>query len=114
MTLRIRFLCEQESSGDREVLAEAQPGDTIAQVAYRAGITIQQTCGGTPSCADCTVVVKEGGAEAFEPMEHAERALMGNVFFITKERLSCQAIVKASSTIWVPSPKKIKGNKKKY
>lgn len=113
MTLRIRFVCEQASGPEKEVIGEAQPGDTLAQAAYRAGVLIQQTCGGTPSCADCRVIIKEGGAESLEPMESAERALLGNVFFITKERLACQAVVKNSSTVWVPEPKKAKGNKKK-
>ncbi|MEO5668962.1 MAG: 2Fe-2S iron-sulfur cluster-binding protein [Bdellovibrionota bacterium] len=113
MTLRIRFICEQEAADDREVTADAQPGETIAQVAYRSGVLIQQTCGGTPSCADCRVIVKEGGAESLEPMEHPEKALLGNVFFITKERLACQAVVKKSATFWVPNPKKIKSTRKK-
>jgi ferredoxin len=113
MTLRIRFLCEQDNAPDKEILAEAKAGETVVQVAYRSGITIQQTCGGTPSCADCRVIVKDGGADAFEPMEAAEKALLGNVFFITKERLACQAVVKSSSTLWVPDAKKMKSGRKK-
>jgi ferredoxin len=113
MTLRIRFLCETDAASDREVVADAQPGDTIAQAAYRAGVIIQQTCGGTPSCTDCRVVIREGGAQALEPMENAEKALLGNVFFITKERLACQAVVKESATVWVPDPKKMKPSRKR-
>jgi ferredoxin len=113
MTLRIRFLCEQDSGPDRDLSVDASVGETVAQVAYRAGVLIQQTCGGSPSCADCRVVVKEGGAEAFEPIEHAEKSLLGNVFFITKERLACQAVVKKSTTVWVPNPKRIKDQRKK-
>jgi ferredoxin len=113
MTLRIRFLVETcDDAGnllpgqDREVIAEAEKGELLTQVAYRAGVLIQQTCGGSPSCTDCRVTVKEGSDNAFQEMEHAEKALMGNVYFITKERLACQAHVQESCTVWVPNPKR--------
>jgi ferredoxin len=108
MSLQIRFICEQaEGESDKELTVEAQAGERLTQAAYRAGVNIQQTCGGSPSCTDCRVIVREGGAEAFETIEHAEKTLLGNVFFITKERLACQAIIKSSSTIWVPCAKKV-------
>jgi ferredoxin len=107
----ITFLLE---SGET-VVAKATPGETLSQVAYRAGVLIQQSCGGTPSCADCVVRVDPvSHHEAFEPMEHAELSLLGNVYFITKERLACQSIVKNDSTVHVPDAKTIAAaNRKK-
>jgi len=124
MTLRVRFLVETVSETpsedgspvfgpDREVLAEGDEGELLSQVAYRAGITIQQTCGGSPSCTDCRVTIKEGFENAFEEMEHAEQTLMGNVYFITKERLACQAKLKNSCTVRVPNPKRYRKQQKK-
>jgi ferredoxin len=101
MKHKIIFNCEADGL-TRE--AEAEHGELLTQVAYRAGVTIQQTCGGTPSCTDCKVRVLKGFDDAFGPPEGPEIRLLGNVFFITKERLACQAKVTASSTIFVPRP----------
>lgn len=120
MTLRIRFLVEpappispSDEAGashseepPKTIDMEATPGELLTQVAYRAGVVIQQTCGGSPSCTDCRVIVKSENADCFEEMQHEERSLLGNVYFITKERLACQAHVKSSCTVWVPNPKR--------
>lgn len=88
------------------MVADAEVGETITQVAYRAGVAIQQTCGGTPSCGDCVIKVdKATPDDAFAAMEHAEQALLGNVYFITRERLSCQTVIKNDSTVHVPNAK---------
>jgi ferredoxin len=91
-----------EAENNRICTAQAQSGDLLTQVAYRAGVTIQQTCGGTPSCTDCRIIVKEGADSGFEAAQGPETRLMGNVYFITKERLACQAIVRGPSTVFVP------------
>jgi len=112
MSFYLKFLCEPADGGPPvEKTEKAEAGDLITQVAYRAGVLIQQTCGGTPSCADCKIVVKEGGADAFEKPEGAELRLLGNVFFITHERLACQARVKQDATVFVPFYRRpLKGN----
>lgn len=104
MSIKICFELEADGAN---IEVDAEPGELLTQVASKAGVTIQQTCGGSPSCADCTIKVLEGAENAFEDMEFEEQALLGNVYFITKERLACQAKVKASSKIFVPDPKKI-------
>jgi len=104
MTLKITFIREADGS---EVTVDAEPGDTVVQAAYRAGVLITQTCGGTPSCTDCRVVVKSGIEDGFEPAEGPEKRLMGNVYFITKERLACQAIIKNDSCVIVPKTRAI-------
>lgn len=106
MTKKILFLVEGENGNITEKTAEAAVGDLVTQAAYRAGVVIQQTCGGTPSCTDCKVTVKEGAANAFEPPEGPELRLLGNVYFITHERLACQAKVRENSTIYVPKPER--------
>ncbi|MFX3675711.1 MAG: 2Fe-2S iron-sulfur cluster-binding protein [bacterium] len=52
-------------------------------------IYIKSSCGGVASCSDCVVKVIEG-AEHCNPPPFEETRLLGNVFHITKERLSCQ------------------------
>ncbi len=105
MKRKVRFLCESET-GTVEREAEVDVGDLLTQAAYKAGVTIQQTCGGTPSCTDCKVVVKEGIKEGFNPPEGPELRLLGNVYFITHERLACQAKVRENSTVFLPQIKR--------
>src|SRR5688500_4193057 len=102
MSVKIRFLCEVDG---RTAEVSAEPGETLTQAAYRAKVVIQQTCGGTPSCTDCKIVVKEGVDTGFEPAEGPELRLLGNVYFITKERLACQCIIKNDASVWVPTPR---------
>jgi ferredoxin len=64
----------------------------------KAGKKIKSSCGGTGSCSDCVVIIKEG-EEHMNPPGFEEIRLLGNVFHITKERLSCQVRVTGSVTI---------------
>jgi ferredoxin len=107
---KIRFFPEKTPNESKEV--EANPGETLVQAAFRAGVVIQQTCGGTPSCTDCRVKILDNWENALEPPEGPEVRLTGNVYFITHERLSCQAIIKESCSVYVPSPKIPDGSKK--
>jgi len=105
MKCTLRFLCQaRESAAYSEKVAEAEVGELLTQVAYRAGVLIQQTCGGTPSCTDCKVIVKNGVDTGFEAPLGPELRLMGNVYYITHERLACQAQVKGDSSVYVPLP----------
>ncbi len=100
---KIKFQIEKD--GGTWVETDAEVGETIVQAAFRAGVVIQQTCGGTPSCCDCRVKILENWQNALEPIEGPEMRLTGNTYFITKERLGCQAVIKDSCSIYVPSPK---------
>jgi ferredoxin, 2Fe-2S len=53
------------------------------------GINIHSTCGGFGTCTDCKVKVLRG-ADQVDPLSFEEIKALGNVFHITKERLSCQ------------------------
>ncbi len=101
--IEIEFICEKDPTPNK---IEAEDGELLTQVAHRAGVVIQQTCGGTPSCTDCRIVVKNGVDSAFYPPQGPELRLMGNVYFITHERLACQSLVKESGTVWVPAPQR--------
>jgi ferredoxin, 2Fe-2S len=64
----------------------------------KAGKKIKSSCGGCATCSDCIIVVKTGemnlSAQTFE-----ELRLLGNVFHITKERLSCQTKITGEVTL---------------
>ncbi len=81
---------------------EVEVGTKLTQAAYAAGIQIQQTCGGTPSCTDCKVkVLKELQGGSLEEMQGPEKRLLGNVYHITKERLACQSVIRNFVTVKV-------------
>lgn len=110
MKLKIRFI---EERGNKETLVEAEAGERLTQVAHRGGVVIQQTCANKAACTDCRIIVKENVNEAFEAAVGAELRQLGNVYFITHERLACQAIVKGDTSVWVPNPEEIRKKKQK-
>ena len=110
MSIYITFVKEDGT----KFKSPAVPGERLTQVAYQNDVCIQQTCGGAPSCTDCCIKVsKDTPDDAFLPIEHAEKALLGNVFFITRERLACQCIVQKDAIVYVPDAKKMNSFKKK-
>lgn len=62
------------------------------------GKKIKSSCGGCATCSDCSIVVKSGELN-LTPQTFEELRLLGNVFHITKERLSCQTKIKGDVTI---------------
>lgn len=64
----------------------------------RQGKDIKSSCGGCATCGDCVIVVKTG-EENLTPQTFEELRLLGNIFHITKERLSCQTKVTGDVTI---------------
>ena len=75
-------------SDDNRVI-EVSEGESLLAGLHNAKFPVKSSCGGTAKCADCIVKVVKG-AENLNEIEFKEKALLGNVFFITKERLSCQ------------------------
>jgi uncharacterized 2Fe-2S/4Fe-4S cluster protein (DUF4445 family) len=65
-------------------------GESVFGIARRAGITVTTACVGKATCGLCRVKVVAGEAH-LSPFNAAERKHLGNVYFINKLRLSCQA-----------------------
>jgi ferredoxin len=65
-------------------------GESVFEVARRAGINVTTACVGKATCGLCRVKVI-AGEEHLSPFNSAERKHLGNVYFINKLRLSCQA-----------------------
>lgn len=82
------------------VTIEVKPGTTVFNAAARAEVAIPSQCGGKCACALCRVKVVEGEA-LMSPMRWDEECHMGNAFFLTRERLSCQLQVFGDMTIEV-------------
>jgi 2Fe-2S ferredoxin len=91
---KIRFL---PSNVNIEIPAEL----CIREAGIQAGVLIASTCGGVGSCGLCKVKIV-AGAEHLTPMTALEVGKLGNVFFITKERLSCQTRCSGDVSCEVP------------
>jgi len=67
-------------------------GESVFEVARRAGVEVSTACVGKATCGLCRVKVV-AGEQHLSPFNAAERKHLGNVYFINKLRLSCQARV---------------------
>ncbi|PIK15517.1 2Fe-2S iron-sulfur cluster-binding protein [Halobacteriovorax sp. JY17] len=82
-------------SGEKIVINEKK---SLLENLKDNGHYIKSSCGGHATCTDCAVKVVTG-EDNVNPPEFNELQLMGNVFHITKERLSCQTFVTGDVTI---------------
>jgi ferredoxin len=80
-----------------EVL-ELSGEDSLLNQLRKAGKKIKSSCGGCATCSDCTIIVKSGEMN-LTPQTFEELRLLGNVFHITKERLSCQTRITGDVTL---------------
>ena len=96
------YKCTLWPSGE---VVELAGEESLLKELKKAGKNIKSSCGGCATCTDCTIIVKSGEtnllAQTFE-----ELRLLGNVFHITKERLSCQTRVLGDVTIDITSHEK--------
>lgn len=89
---RIVFLPHEKYCPDGAVV-EAQPGETICDVALRNGIEIEHACEKSCACTTCHVVVREGG-DSLESPDELEDDMLDKAWGLEPDsRLSCQAHV---------------------
>jgi 2Fe-2S ferredoxin len=82
---------------------ECAAGESIFAVARRSQIAITTACVGKATCGLCRVKIV-GGEALLSAFNADERKHLGNVYFITKQRLSCQARVESDGEITVEVP----------
>jgi len=82
---------------------DAAVGDNLFDVAQRERVPISTACVGKGTCGLCRVKVLSGG-ERLGPVGALDKKHIGNVYFITKVRLSCQAVVVTDGDIVVEVP----------
>ncbi|HEX3695440.1 MAG TPA: 2Fe-2S iron-sulfur cluster-binding protein [Polyangia bacterium] len=76
--------------------------ESIFDVGRRAGVRIPTSCVGKASCGLCRVKIV-AGEEHLSPLNSNERRHLGNVYYLTKIRLSCQARISGGDvTVEVP------------
>src|SRR5215471_828907 len=72
------------------VTVEAAVGESIFDAGRRNGVPIPTACVGNASCGLCRVKVLSG-RDQLSPLNASEVTHLGNTYFITHLRLSCQA-----------------------
>ena len=87
------------------VTAEARPGDSLFDAAARVSAGIDTACVGKGTCGLCRVKVI-AGAEHLNPYTDEERKHLGNVYHLTKVRLSCRCRPTGDVTIEIVRRKK--------
>ena len=76
-------------------------GESVFAIAKRVGSPISTACGAKATCGLCRVKVISGESH-LSPLTDAEKKHLGNVYFITKMRLSCQTRVSGDVVIEIP------------
>jgi 2Fe-2S ferredoxin len=71
---------------------EIADGDSLFEAGAKVGASIDTACVGKGTCGLCRVKVLEGG-EHLTPYTDEELKHLGNVYHITRVRLSCRARV---------------------
>jgi ferredoxin len=89
-------------------ILEVNSEEVLLTQLKRAGKKIKSSCGGCATCSDCVVLVKSGEMN-LAPQTFEELRLLGNVFHITKERLSCQTKVTGDVTLDISTHEKNAG-----
>jgi ferredoxin len=80
--------------------------ESIFDAARRNDILIPTACAGKATCGLCRVKIVSG-AEFLPPLNRDEVKHLGNTYFITKLRLSCQCKVSGGDvTVSIPDAKK--------
>lgn len=103
MTTSIRFLPD-------DVIATCEIGESVFTAGRRAGVAIETACVGRATCGLCRVRILEGEEHLSEFNAHEERHL-GNVYYLTKIRLSCQAVVRGGPIKVELAPKRSRRRK---
>ncbi len=71
---------------------ECADGTNLFELARKHGIAVETSCVGKGTCGLCRVKVL-GGEPSLSPYTADEKKHLGNVYFLTKVRLSCRATV---------------------
>jgi 2Fe-2S ferredoxin len=86
--------------------ASCAEGETVFAVGRRSGVPIATSCVGKGTCGLCRVKIV-AGEEHLPSFGGVDRKHLGNVYFLTKVRLACQAVVTGDVVVEVPGVRKL-------
>lgn len=86
-------------SADKDIeIAKEDNYLSLLEILKNNGYPIKSSCGGYANCSDCIVKILAGSENINQPT-FEELQLLGTVFHITKERLSCQVKINGDFTV---------------
>lgn len=77
-----------------DICALARPGQTVFELGWKEETHIQSACVGKGTCGLCRVTIVQG-EEKLSPYNAVEEKHLGNLYHLTKIRLSCQCKIVA-------------------
>jgi ferredoxin len=86
-------------------VVEVPPGTTLFEAGAKLAAGIDTACVGKGTCGLCRVKIL-AGAEHLNPFTDEEKKHLGNVYHITKVRLSCRAIPTGDVSIEIARKKR--------
>jgi len=92
-------------SGDTTTVVDCLEGSTLFEAGAKISAGIDTACVGKGTCGLCRVKIV-AGAEHLTPFTEEERKHLGNVYHITKVRLSCRCKVSGDVTIEIVRKKR--------
>lgn len=87
------------------VTVEAPEGTTLFEAGAKIAAGIETACVGKGTCGLCRVKIL-AGAEHLNPFTDEERKHLGNVYHLTKVRLSCRTKISGDVSIEIVRKKK--------
>ena len=84
---------------DYEIEAPAESGETILEVANRAGVRLASYCGGRGVCRQCEVVITSGQVASKDPAQTLKQPAADGAGLSV---LACQALVVEDITVQIP------------
>ena len=106
--LALRYVVPRVTFEPLGVAFECAADESVFTCARRHGILIPTACNGKATCGLCRVKIL-AGESALQPISHDETKHLGNTYFITKLRLSCQLRPTGDITVRIPDmPEKLK------
>ena len=92
-------------AGPEPVVVDCADGTTLFEAGAKVAAGIDTACVGKGTCGLCRVKIV-AGAEHLNPYTDEETKHLGNVYHITKVRLSCRSRVSGDVTIEIARKKK--------
>jgi uncharacterized 2Fe-2S/4Fe-4S cluster protein (DUF4445 family) len=86
-------------------VVECAEGASLFEAGGGASAGIETACVGKGTCGLCRVKIV-GGAQFLSPYSDEEQKHLGNVYHITKVRLSCRARVRGGDVVVQLAPRK--------
>ena len=93
------------------ITVECADGSTLFDAGAKAGVSIETACVGKGTCGLCRIKVM-AGAESLTPYSEEEERHLGNLYHLTKVRLSCRTRITGGAATVVLAPRPARGAKR--